>query len=176
MLLFNWCGYQLLHTYLEKRAYRQFQLRLDENNYAESELISIKVAADHLSYYNPSGEFESTDGQIEISGLQYNYVKRRLCNDSVEMLCIPNKQVTQLKKITHDFFKLVNDLQQPGRDMQHDSHSHKNFRGDDCTIQELTLMHIENPFFSRLVKRQCHAEKLPAISPFTEERPPEPTV
>ena len=130
ILLFNWCGYQVLTAYLENRANAQLQTKLDSNNYKESELISVKVPVQNLSYYNSSTQFERVEGQIEIHGLQYSYVKRRLFNDSIEMLCIPNRSAIHLKNAKNDFFKLVNDIQRPGQDKKADSHTFKNITGD----------------------------------------------
>src|SRR5580765_6199633 len=73
---FNWCGYHLFSAYLENRADRQLESRLDENQYDGSQLLSIKVPA-HLSYSHPSLTFERVDGQVEVGGVLYKYVKRR---------------------------------------------------------------------------------------------------
>jgi hypothetical protein len=78
ILLFNYCGFQILHAYLEKRSGHQFQYKLDNSSYDESALICIKVPAEHLSYCNHSIQFERVDGQIEIRGILYSYVKRRV--------------------------------------------------------------------------------------------------
>lgn len=85
-------------------------LQLDSNNYSESELVSLKVPA-NLPYYACSKSYERIDGQIEINGVHYNYVKRRFYNDSLEYLCIPNKIKIRLNSAQNEFFKLVNDIQ-----------------------------------------------------------------
>ena len=112
ILFFNWYGYKLLSFYLEGKANRQLEARLDEARYDESQLISIKVPSSHLSYYNSSTQFERVDGQIEVGGVQYKYVKRRLYNDSLEMLCIPNYAAMTIQTARNQFFQLVNDIQQ----------------------------------------------------------------
>jgi hypothetical protein len=108
---------------MENRADRQLEANLDANNYDESQLISFKVPTTHLSYYNSSDRFERVDGQIEIGGVQYKYVKRRLFNDSVELLCIPNRGAMNIQTAKNDFFKLVNDLQHNGQGKKTDPHS-----------------------------------------------------
>lgn len=115
ILVFNWFGYQLLTSYFQSKADFQLRSRLDENRYNESELISVKVPAENLGYYVNSQKFERVDGKIEINGIQYNYVKRRVFNDSVELFFIPNHTAMQIKSAKDEFFKLVNDLQQPGQ-------------------------------------------------------------
>jgi len=124
ILCFNWYGYRLLTSWLEGKADRQLEASLDEDRYDESQLISIKVPSSHLSYYNSSAQFERVDGQIEVGGVQYKYVKRRLFNDSLEMLCIPNHTAMGLQTARNEFFQLVNDVQQHnGQSKKSDSHS-----------------------------------------------------
>ncbi|HEX4372306.1 MAG TPA: hypothetical protein VHZ50_03280, partial [Puia sp.] len=90
------------------------------------------VSANHLAYYNNSKQFERVDGEIEINGIQYKYVKKRLYNDSFEYLCIPNNDVAKLRTARDDFFKLVNDLQQQNTSGKKSSphSSTKNFIAD----------------------------------------------
>lgn len=112
ILFFNWYGYQLLSAYWEHREDNKLVARLDRNEYDESQLISIKVPVSNLSYYNSSTTFERVDGTIDVGGIQYNYVKRRIFKDSLELLCIPNTTAMRLRQSKNDFFRQVNDLQQ----------------------------------------------------------------
>jgi hypothetical protein len=114
ILLFNWFGYRLLISFLEERADIQLEARLDENKYDESQLISVKVPASHLSPYTLSKFYERVDGKIEINGVSYNYVKRKVFDDSLELMCIPNHTAMKLQAAKNDFFKLINDLQHRG--------------------------------------------------------------
>jgi hypothetical protein len=132
ILFFNWLGYQFFASYMEDKANARLEAQLDDNNYSESQLISIKVPAEHLAYYNNSKQFERVDGEVEINGIQYKYVKKRLYNDSLEYLCIPNNDVTKLRTAKDEFFKLVNDLQLNGQSKKSTPHSStsKNFIAD----------------------------------------------
>lgn len=132
ILCFNWIGYRFLSAYLEDRANSRLEQQLDANSYDESQLITIKVPVEHLAYYNNSKEFERTDGQIDINGIEYKYVKKRIYKDSLEYLCIPNNDVMKLSTAKDEFFKLVNDLQHNGQDKKTSQHSgvSKNFIPD----------------------------------------------
>jgi hypothetical protein len=133
ILFFNWIGYRFFASYMEDKANTRMEAQLDNNNYDESQLISIKVPATHLAYYNNSKQFERVDGEIEINGIQYKYVKKRLYHDSFEYLCIPNNDVTKLRTARDDFFKLVNDLQQQntqGKKSAPNSNTSKTFIAD----------------------------------------------
>jgi hypothetical protein len=107
---------------MEQYADKTLIANLDRNNYSDSELISIKIPVVDLPYYTNSKEFERVDGKIEIDGVVYNYVKRRLYNDTFELMCIPNKAANQFKTARDEFFSLVNDLQEPGHSANADHH------------------------------------------------------
>ena len=109
ILLFNWGGYRLLTNYFETSADLQMQAELDKNQYNPSDLIRIKVAAS-LPYGSSSETFERVDGNIEINGVNYTYVKRRFYQDSLELLCIPNTVKTGIKNARDEFAKLANDF------------------------------------------------------------------
>lgn len=123
LLLFNWVGYQLYTAILQDRADKTLMANLDENNYTNADLISIKVPAVHLSSYVNSKEFQRVDGKIEIEGVQYNYVKLRYNEGMLELLCIPNKSANRIQNARDDFFKLVNDLQHPGQSKKSEQHN-----------------------------------------------------
>ncbi|MEJ0081914.1 MAG: hypothetical protein WDM78_13420 [Puia sp.] len=140
ILLFNWVGYQLYTSIAENQANENLIAKLDKDDFSSSELISIKIPAPHLSGYENERSFERVNGQIEIQGIVYNYVKWRYVNGSIELLCIPNRQVNLLRSAKEDFFRLVSDIQtgQTKKDNQHSS-SYKNLNGvyfskSDCPV------------------------------------------
>ena len=109
ILLFNWGGYRLLTNYFENNAELQMQAVLDKNQYNESDLIHLKVPAS-LPYGSSSEQFERVEGNIDINGVNYTYVKRRFYQDSLELLCIPNIAMTGIKNARDEFAKLANDF------------------------------------------------------------------
>jgi hypothetical protein len=110
ILLFNWGGYRLFSHFLQHRANLQLQTKLDENDYDEKELIEIKVPL-HLPYQLNWKSFERFDGQINVDGKHYKYVKRKVYNDSLVLLCLPNEKKQNLEKAKDDYFKVVNDIE-----------------------------------------------------------------
>jgi hypothetical protein len=159
----------MLNAYLGGRATEKLQMQLDENKYDEASLISIKVPATRLSYYNNSEKFEQAEGQIEIRGTQYNFVKRRLFNDSIEMLCIANPEAMHFKKASYDYFKLTNDLQRPGG-KKTGSHTFKRFTSVYCTIDD--LFHVDHLIFNLKKTAAQFAAAVPANTASVNERPP----
>jgi hypothetical protein len=119
VLCFNCLGYRAVFDYLEKKHNRHLEAILDQENYNESELISVKTSF-RLPYYNASDKFERCNGEIKINGIHYKYVKRRIINDSIELLCIPNMAATRLNEAKQDFFRVTNDLSSNG-DKKQDS-------------------------------------------------------
>ena len=107
---FNLFGYKLYTSFMENEASKSLESALDKNNYNEAELISIKKPI-NLPYYNNTKEFSRIDGEVEIDGVFYKYVKCRIYNDCVEMLCLPNTQKTKIKKSGDDYFKIIADIQ-----------------------------------------------------------------
>jgi len=173
MLLFNWVGYRFFTAYIEDKSDLKFEAQLDNNNYDETQLISIKVPVAHLAYYNTSKNFERIDGQIESKGVVYKYVKRRIFNDSLEVLCIPNKTAMQLKDAKNEFFKLVNDLQANNQGKKTNSHKDfsKVFSIDNYTLNSILSLSEFNTTISKPLVP--YSERLTSSFSFIDEQPPD---
>ena len=104
IFVFNLFGYKLWVSYKVNTADQSLETAFDKNNYNEDELISIKKPI-NLPYYNNTKEFSRIDGEVEIDGVYYKYVKCRIYNDQLEMLCLPNTQKTKIKLAKEDFYK-----------------------------------------------------------------------
>jgi len=173
LFLFNWVGYRLLSSFMETRADIELQARLDDNNYEESQLISLKVPITYLSYYNNAPEFETVTGKIEVGGVQYKYVKRRIFNDSLEVLCIPDAAAMKLRSVKDQFFASVNGLQQGAHEKKQSAHSNisRVFAPEYCPTQKLPLA-ISNSWRSLLKINTEHSFPLSSIYTLVPEHPP----
>ncbi|MFT3933594.1 MAG: hypothetical protein QM726_08275 [Chitinophagaceae bacterium] len=107
--LFNLGGYSLVFGYLMQRSETQFVQQLDQHIYKETELVEISIPL-HLPYIQNSGEYERIDGTVEDNGIHYNFVKRRIHNDTLYIMCLPNEQKTQLAKGKSNYAGEVNDF------------------------------------------------------------------
>jgi len=125
-MVFNWVGYHLLVYCLQEKASTKLEDQLDREDYDEHQLVSVKIPVAYLPYYNNSKSYERIDGQIEIEGIRYKYVKRRIYNDSLEMLCLPDHDAMKLLSAKNEFFKFVNDIQHPGQNKNPGSGTSKN--------------------------------------------------
>ncbi len=170
ILFFNWYGYQVLSMYWQQRAEHKLEARLDRHDYEDSELTSIKIPLTTLSYYNGSTTFERVNGQVELNGTHYDYVKRRIFKDSLELLCIPNTTVTSLQKAKNDFFRQVNDLNQQNQGKKNSSSPVKDFSKDYTP----TAMNVVVPAQVLLtpVRNLSLSPNLPSSFTPAAERPP----
>jgi hypothetical protein len=170
LLLFNCFGYRLLLSYIENRSDHQFERQLDDNNYDESRLVSLKVPVTYLPYCNNSGNFERIDGQIEIHGVLYKYVKRRIYNDSLELLCIPNATAMKLQTTQNEIIRFVNDLQ-PGKKPASHQHPLKGLLAHHYISND--LLQIADLYTVSLLKSPRYSTNIPFCYCFTEEHPPQ---
>jgi hypothetical protein len=109
---FNWFGYRLLTDYLQQRADLHLEAKLDRNEYDESQLIEMRVPL-NMPYQTQSSGFERIDGEIEIDGIHYKYVKRAIEKGELVLLCLPNHTKMQLESASDEYYQAVNDLQNP---------------------------------------------------------------
>lgn len=112
--LFNTGGYRIAFDAMAQNASDRLIARLDEDVYREDELIEMKVALP-MPYQTNWAEFERYNGEIEINGIHYNYVKRKVWNDTLILKCIPNTGKMTLNSAKEQFFSLVNDLESKGK-------------------------------------------------------------
>jgi hypothetical protein len=108
---FNLFGYRLLSLCVQNSIDNAMLIAIEKNKINEQDLISIKAPV-NLSYYNNSTEFKRIDGEVKINGILYKYVKCRIFQDSLEMLCIPNHSKQQCQLATEQYSKAVNDIAQ----------------------------------------------------------------
>ena len=98
-----------MYDYMQKKANQQLEVSLDNNSYDESRLIELKVAV-HLPYQTSWSSYERYNGEIELKGVKYKYVERKLANDTLYLKCIPNTREMMLQTAKNDFFELSNNL------------------------------------------------------------------
>jgi hypothetical protein len=111
LLVFNWYGYRFVTNYLQKKADKQLQARIDVNDYNESQLIEIRVAL-NMPYQNNSSEFERHYGEVEINGNIYTYVKRKIEDGTLVLKCLPNTEKQNIKTADNILFTANNGLDQ----------------------------------------------------------------
>lgn len=97
LLLFNLVGYKVWFYYQQVSSAQRMQASVDSNDYDEKDLITIKVPMS-MPYFTEWKDFERYDGSIEVNGQHYNYVKRKVSNDTLILLCLPNHEQNRLSE------------------------------------------------------------------------------
>jgi hypothetical protein len=128
LLFFNWYGYRLLSAYLQAASDSSLEAKLDKQEYDESQLIELRIPI-NLPYHNDWTGFERFSGEVEIDGVHYKYVKRKVERGELVLMCLPNNEKQQLQTARDNFFKLVNDLQQNDSGKKSDNNSANVFKG-----------------------------------------------
>jgi len=109
-MVFNLIGYRLLFSYQAHLAQAQMVENLDKNSYNKASLTEVKIAL-HLPYATNDKDFERYDGSIVLNGVTYNYVERKIANDTLVLHCIPNNAVDKVKFAYTEYNKSINDVQ-----------------------------------------------------------------
>ncbi len=109
LFLFNFIGYRLFFYYVQEKSNAQYELSLDRNQYDESQLIAITVSLD-MPYQVENTDYERVDGEVNVEGRIYKYVKRRVVNGQLELLCIPDHSKMKLQSAKDVFFALSNNI------------------------------------------------------------------
>lgn len=108
ILVFNFYGYRLVIAYMEKKGSTAIEQKLDKQDYGDDELISIKTVL-NLPYYSSSPHFERVYGSATVNGIVYEYVKKRVYKDTLELLCLPNESGTKLQDIRNNLAQAAAD-------------------------------------------------------------------
>lgn len=109
LFLFNLVGYRLWFNYAQQQSDIQLAASLDRHQYNDADLIAIKVPLS-MPYQTVQSNYERVDGEIKIDGKIYKYVKRRIVNGELELLCLPDQNKMRLQNAKNDFFKTTNDI------------------------------------------------------------------
>lgn len=131
VFMFNLFGYKLWVYYAEQHADKKLEAAVNNNQYDDNGLIVIKKQVS-LPYYNNTTGYTRADGEVEINGVYYKYVKYRIYNNMLEMLCLPNTQKTKINKAKDDYFSATADIQKNsnGKNKSPDNKSLKNSFSD----------------------------------------------
>ena len=173
LFLFNLFGYRFVFDYMQQKLNDQLEARLDNNAYEESQLVELKIPI-HLPYQTSWSSYQRHNGEVEINGILYKYVKRKLANDTLYLMCIANTKKMHLESAKEDFFKISNDLMQNdnSKKSDHSKSSFKNPQGDydRNTVASYTVCPVAGERDPWLSVPPQNLRSSPHISP---EQPPD---
>jgi hypothetical protein len=158
---------------MQQKLNDQLEVRLDNNAYDESHLIELKIPI-HLPYLTTWSSYQRYNGEIEINGILYKYVKRKVANDTLFLMCIANTKKMHLETAKDDFFKISNDLMQNNNSKKSDNSksAFKNLQGeyDRYSFVLNTISPVDGPQHCWLPVQSQNLPSSPHISP---EQPPD---
>ena len=101
---------------------KQTETLFDHNQYTDEDAVIIKVPL-YIPYQTDQSKFERVDGKIIINSKVYRYIKRKIVNDELIIVCIVDNKAMKLDKSKTDFFKTTTGLFDNNSSKQTDSAS-----------------------------------------------------
>jgi hypothetical protein len=169
---FNMVGYQFMFNLMANKSDAALELALDSQGYKDEDLICIKQPT-NLPYYTDTKEFQRIDGEVEMNGVKYKYVKCRIYNGNLEMLCIPNKAKMQIEQSKNDYAKVAHDFQQD-TNKKNSGSNNKSFQKSLSEFEELGQFIVVN--FSTPLQHSFFIFNTPVVNKHffnTVEQPPD---
>ena len=109
ILCFNWFGYSSIISFMQRKADVQMEAMLDKKSIKETDLFELKIPL-HLPYQTSWANYERYDGEVKLNGTIYKYVKRKITDDTLHLMCIKNTKKMEYENAKRDFYKNTNDL------------------------------------------------------------------
>lgn len=107
--IFNIGGYIVFFEYQINRNNFHLIEQLDDHQYDESQLIELKIHLP-LPYNVNRTDYQRIDGMVQYDGIVYNYVKRKVWNDTLYVLCLPNTGKMKLTKAKSEYAGRISDV------------------------------------------------------------------
>ncbi len=162
-------GYILAFQYFIHKSEVQILKQIDDNKIDATKLFEIKIPI-HQPYISDWSEYEQAQGQIQLHGTYYRYVKLKMSSDTVSFICIPNTVKTRLSKANVVITKDISDI--PVNKKGHDSAAKKGNPGNEYSYQ---IAHYQYIQFGNLFQTQFRPITALLIEPFIESpgKPPD---
>jgi hypothetical protein len=145
ILLFNMMGYRVWFYYAEQKADMAMESRLDKDLYDVNDLISITVPLDN-PYQLEQVNFQRVSGEFNFQGKNFKYVKRKISDGKLILLCIPDARKTVLKKGKAEYGNAANDFNGNSRGSSR-SGTQKSFNSNDYISETFLLSTSSLPDF-----------------------------
>jgi hypothetical protein len=167
--LFNLGGYTMVFHYFIHLSEEKIAAQVDDNKYKDSDLVQLSISF-NLPYTENSSEFETLNGSVELNGVVYNYVKRRIYKDTLYIMCLPNQQRTQLIKEKSKYAGEVNDFASPKKGKES---SAKKAGPSTEYNNNISQYKLNIPCITAVKQKSTFAFFIPAVAIGTSEHPPQ---
>lgn len=106
--LFNQVAFLIIEIFLHTND-SKVNLQFDRGKYNKKDLTEIKIPL-QLPYSTENTVFQRVEGSIDLHGISYNYIGRKIKNDTLYIFCIADLVKTQLVRAR----SLVSQISEPG--------------------------------------------------------------
>lgn len=170
VLFFNIYGYRIFLNYMDRQATAHLEMKLDAGDYNENDLVEIKLPI-NLPYQTDWIEYEPYYGQVNLDGKYYQYVKRKLSNDTLYLLCIPHHVKTKIHEAKTDYFKSIAEQPLDGGPQPQRPSIIKLLQSEFLANQLLVTSNTDTP--AELLKSGFYTDLIQQFDPLTPSQPPE---
>jgi hypothetical protein len=162
-----------MYDFMQLKANEQLETFLDNHSYDESQLVELKIPV-HNAYQNSWASYERYNGEVELNGVTYKYVKRKLSNDTLYLMCIQNSTKMRLESAKNDFFRISNDLVQNNDSKKADNSKVPTKNLQSVFYESTFFIKINSPSISHEnLWLPTEAAKLQAAFHLSPEQPPD---
>jgi hypothetical protein len=174
LFLFTQFGYSFVFDYAQQQSDVALEVSLDKDEYNEADLLTIKVPLS-LPYVNSQANFERVNGEIEVDGKIYKYVKRKIADGQLVLLCIPDYNKMKLQNAKEEFYKYANDLVQNNNSKKSDHSKSVTFKKvlSDFYTNENAYSTRANGMSQTTYNHLARVTHLPTQPQTSPEQPPE---
>lgn len=132
--VYNWVGYKVLLSCMELYEISNSP----EPSADQSGSITIQIPV-NLPFSRSSSAYESSNDEMEINGIQYRNIKRRLHNDSMELICVPDYSAMKWNATGKTILQIAHELQLGVKGKKNNSNTAANLKPptDDCTRHDV---------------------------------------
>lgn len=107
-------GFYILFMGMRYKAKSEMVKRLDADQYAHEETITLKVPFS-IPYNTDDDDYKRVDGEIEHRGEFYRLVKQKLVQDTLFIVCIKDFKTKHIKQALADYVKALTDKPLDGK-------------------------------------------------------------
>ena len=134
------------------------QAKIEAGQYQSNALLELSAPL-HLPYTTNWTDWEKLEGDIEIEGVQYRYVERKITEGRIYVRCLPNTARQQVINARDRFAMLAYDVNQPAKSENQVPVYISNYLGDyddqatiNWSFQLILSLHQPMPNLQQMAK------------------------
>jgi hypothetical protein len=90
LITFNTIGYRFVLNYFTQQSSMELNDNIEANNYSSDDLVEIKIPLNNP--YISDQEYEEAYGETKVKGKYYQYVKKKISENTLYLMCLPNEK------------------------------------------------------------------------------------